>query len=389
MSRRRLVLLGGGHAHLFVLEGAAAGKFAGTDVTLISPSREQAYSGMVPGLVAGRYQPRDLSLDLQAIATAAGVRYIGAAAAAIRPAESELKLADGTRITFDILSLATGSAVVGAGLPGVARHALPVRPINRALEVISALEQSARLEPDPAVVVVGGGAAGVEIALASRARLRRLSGSDAGTVTLLEAAPQLFGGQWPAAERHVHQALVRNRVSLRLGVEVRAATERGVELAEGSELPARVLVWAAGAASSQLLRSSGLAADASGFPLVDDRLRSISDPRVFGAGDAVTLERWPNTPKAGVYAVREGPVLRDNLAAVCAGEEPARRYTPQRRFLALLNTGDGSAVLSYPPWAVSGRWAMQLKDRIDRGFVRRFQRLAAGEAEDRLSLPTE
>jgi selenide,water dikinase len=116
-----------------------------------------------------------------------------------------------------------------------------------------------------------------------------------------------------------------------------------------------------------------------GFLLVDERLRSVSDARVFAAGDAASLAGWPDTPKAGVYAVREGPVLRDNLAAACAGDDPPRSYAPQQRFLTLLNTGDGRAVLSYPPWAASGRWVMRLKDVIDRRFVRRFHRLERGE----------
>jgi len=375
----RLVLLGGGHAHLFVLEALARDLFPGTEATLISPVRRQAYSGMVPGMIAGRYRADELSFDLEAIARRAGARYVSGAGRRIRPDAGQIELADGSLVAYDVLSVATGSTVRGTELPGVAERALLVRPIDRAVEIGPALSQALAGDANPAVVVVGAGAAGIEIALAARARLRLLAGRDVGTVTVLEAAPRLFGGRLPQTSRSVERAPARNRVALRLGTGVSAASAAGVRLPDGTGLPARVLVWAAGAAASDLLRTSGLALDAQGFLLVDDRLRSPSDPRVFAAGDAATPARWPGTPKAGVYAVREGPVLCANLAAACRGAEPPRAYRPQRRFLALLNTGDGRAILSYGPLAASGRWAMVLKDRIDRGFVRRFQRLETSE----------
>ncbi len=221
---RRLVLLGGGHAHLFVLEALAGGRFAGCDATLVSPVQRQAYSGMVPGMLAGQYQPGQLSFDLEAIARAAGVSYVGTAAAAIRADAAEVELADGARLGYDVLSVATGSTVQGGDLPGVADRALLLKPIERALEIVPALERAVRADVDPAVVVVGGGAAGIEIALAARARLRLLAGRDAGTVTLLEAAPRLLGGEQQAGEGAVRRALVRNRVFFRLSAEVRSAS---------------------------------------------------------------------------------------------------------------------------------------------------------------------
>jgi len=371
----RLVLLGGGHAHLFVLEGVGLGRFAGNTVTLVSPTRHQAYSGMVPGVIAGRYQPREVLFDLEAAARTVGASYVDGSAKAICPAAREVELADGSRVGYDVLSIAIGSTLRGTNLPGVAEHALLVKPIDRALEIVPTLQTIAGAEVDPRVIVVGGGAAGIEIALAVRARLRLGAKREAGTVTLVEAAPRLLAGASPPAERLVERALARNRVALRLGVEVEAVSDRAVRLADGVELPARTVIWAAGSGGTDVLRSSGLAVDARGFLRVDERLRSTSDPRIFAAGDAAALAGRPEIPKAGVYAVREGPVLRDNLAAACLGAEPRRAYAPQRRFLALLNTSDGQAILSYPPWSASGRWVMRLKDWIDRGFVRRFQRL--------------
>ena len=366
------MLLGGGHSHLFVLEGLTRQRLPDVETTLVSLDRRHAYSGMVPGLIGGRYDVASLSFDLSAISRRAGVRFVQAEATAIDPENRRLGLADGQTLGYDVVSIAVGSTVQGEDLPGVAEFARRVKPIGRAVELVPALERIAAGRP-PAVVVVGGGAAGVEVALGLRARLRRLGRSDA-EVTLVESTDRLLGGRMPAAERLARRALAANGVAVLLGAPVDQVRAEGIEIG-GRHVPAELVVWATGATATSLLRRSGLASDRRGFVLVNDHLQSVSHPEVFAAGDAASLARYPDTPKAGVYAVREGPVLWANLQAAASGRTLPRRYRPQRRFLALLNTGDGRAILSYGSVALWGRSWMALKDRIDLGFMRRFQHL--------------
>jgi selenide,water dikinase len=374
---RRLVLLGGGHAHLFVLEGLARRPVPGLETVLISLDQRQAYSGMIPGMIEGRYRPAELSFHLPAICRSARAAFILAEAARLVPAERRVMLTGGEAIEYDLLSVATGSVVEAGDMPGVVRHAHRVKPVSRALEIVPALERATAEAADPGVVVVGAGAAGVEVALAVRARLRTLGRSGAA-VTIIDSERRLLGGRMPAAERRVTRALARNRVTARLGSRVSNLLPDRVRLDDGSELPAKVVIWATGAAAPALLRDSGLPVDGRGFLLVTDRLQSLGDPSVFAAGDAATLERHPGTPKAGVYAVRQGPVLWRNLSAAVGGAPPPARYRSQARFLAILNTGDGRAVLAYGGLAAWSSWAMTLKDRIDRRFMRRFQALESG-----------
>ncbi len=348
----------------------------GLETTLVSLDERQAYSGMVPGMIGGRYAPAELSFDLPAICRRAGVAFVRAEATQLRPSERRVVLEGGLAVDYDLLSVATGSTVEGVDGPGVIQHARRVKPISRALEIVPALERAAAHAASPAVIVVGGGAAGVEVALGARARLRQL-GRRGASVTIVESGPRLLGGQMRSAERAVGDAFATNQVTARLGSGVSKLAGDRVQLDDGSELPAQVVVWATGAAATPLLRESGLPADARGFVLVNDRLQSIADPAVFAAGDAATLEQYPGVPKAGVYAVREGPVLWENLMAAALGKTPVGRYRPQPRFLAILNTGDGKAVLSYGPLVTWSSWAMTLKDWIDRRFMRRFQALEA------------
>jgi NADH dehydrogenase FAD-containing subunit len=169
--------------------------------------------------------------------------------------------------------------------------------------------------------------------------------------------------------------LARNRVEVKLG-------ERWPDPDSETIGEADLIIWATGGRGPALFAGARLTLDERGYLLVDDTLRSLDDPCILAAGDAATLATHPETPKSGVYAVREGPVLRDNLVRALARARGAsgavradRRYRPQRRSLVLLNTGDGRAILSYGLLALEGRWVMRLKDRIDRRFMRRFQRL--------------
>ncbi|HET8622369.1 MAG TPA: FAD-dependent oxidoreductase [Gemmatimonadales bacterium] len=375
----RLVLAGGGHAHLFVLEALARRRPTALDVTLVSLGAQQAYSGMVPGLIGGRYEIGELSFDLAAMSRRAGVTFLVGEVVRIEPDRRRITLSDGRALPYDVLSVATGSAVEGENLPGVAEHAVRVKPISRAVEVVSGLERIARQRDDPRVVVVGGGAAGVELALNTRARLMALDRPRAG-VTLVESEPRLLGGRFAAAERVVRRALGAHGVALQLGYRVASVLADAVRFEAGEPLSADMVVWATGAAPSHLLRASGLPLSGRGFLLVNDRLQSTGDSAVFAAGDVASPAAHPTTPKAGVYAVRQGPVLARNLLSAAQGGRADATYRPQPRFLALLNTGDGRAIVWYDRWAVWSSWGMRLKNHIDRGFMRRFQRLEGTNA---------
>jgi selenide,water dikinase len=346
-------------------------------VTLVAPAAGHGYSGMIPGHLAGRYHLADLRFDVPRLAERAGIHFRPGLAAGMDLGTREVLLADGGRLPFDVVSFAVGADVAGRDLPGVQQHALFLRPIDAAARIVPAVETAVAGRGSAVhAAVVGGGSAGVEVALAMRGLLRRLGQPD-GRVTLVEGQAVVLSDRGPAAAREATRALASNRVTVLLGSTVVAVDRNTVHLPDGKKLAVDVVIWAAGPAAPGLFRASGLATDGAGYLLVGGSLESVSHPGVFAAGDAATLASAPATPKAGVYAVREARVLGHNLALASAGESPARyhHYRPQRRFLALLNTGDGRAILSYGPFALTAGWVMCWKDRIDRRFVRRFGRI--------------
>jgi NADH dehydrogenase FAD-containing subunit len=225
------------------------------------------------------------------------------------------------------------------------------------------------------VTVVGAGLAGLEMALAARARLA-LDGCAAGdvSITVLGAEHELVPERGPRLARQLMRACEQQQVAVRLGVLVTRVHGDMLELDDGTRVASDCTVWATGASAPSWIAASGLPVDDRGFLLVDAHLRSPAAAHVLAAGDCATPMSWPDTPKAGVYAVRMGPVLARTLAAVVRNTPPPVPYHPQRQFLALVNTGDGRAIASYGSAVASGGWAMWWKDRLDRAFMARFAR---------------
>lgn len=369
----RLLLVGAGHAHLEVLRRLAAEEHPPGRIVLISEEPRQLYSGMVPGYLAGTYGEDEVAVPLAPLAERAGAELVVARATAIDPAERRVTLADGTWLPYDLLSLDVGSRAAGRDLPGASDHAVPVKPIGRAVRLRERLEGLAGGERGRPrrVAVVGAGAAGIEVALAAAAVLD--GAGDAREIRLLEAGDQILAGYSGSVRRRAVEVLARRGIETRIGAAVAAVGPDAVTLESGEILGADLTIWLAGAAAPALFAGLALPLDDAGFLLVDRHLRSPADPRIFAAGDCATPIHHPHTPKAGVYAVRQAPILWRNLRAALAGGEPRATFEPQSGFLSLLATADGRAILSWKGLAAHGRWAWWLKDWIDRRFVARYR----------------
>ncbi len=354
-----------------MLRALAEQAVAGLSATLVTPAALHHYSAMVPGYLQDQYVERELVIDLGALAARGGVRLVVGTATALSAAGREVTLSSGERIPFDVCSLDLGSDAAGAEVPGMREHASTLRPMSRAVELKARLEACIAAPGGPlALVVVGGGAGGVEVAFALARRLREAG--RAGVITIVDESPILLQESPRATRALVRHSLHRAGVCTALGSSVVAVERDQLRLASGARLSADLTVWLGGAAAPAMLRQSDLPLDDAGFLLVDERLQSVDGAPVWGAGDCVTLAGHPGTPKAGVFAVRQGPVLAKNLlAALGAGR--ARRYRPQRRYLSLLNSADGRAILRWGGLRAHGRWAWMLKDRIDRRFVSGWQ----------------
>ena len=358
-----LVLVGGGHAHLYTLRRLHDLTGRGVAVTFVTPDRFHYYSGMGPGMLGGRYHPEEIRIDVQGLAESGGARCIVTPAAGLDPRARLLRLADGTPLSYDVLSLNIGSIVADQPLPF--DRIIPVKPIVNLAAAREWLLKAPRSKP-PRVLVVGGGAAGVEIA----GNVRRLLG-DRGNVTLVASSPILH--QFPQRARELAlKAFAESRIETVEGVSVEGWMDGGTVLSDGRRVPWDLALLATGVKPPALLREWGLPLAPDGSLLVDPYLRSTGSPAVFGGGDCVTLAGQP-LPRVGVYAVRQGPILLRNIQAQLTGQRLVP-FRPQQSFLQLLNLGDGTALLVRNGIVWRGRLALRLKDFIDGNFVESFTR---------------
>lgn len=363
---KRILLGGGGHAHVHVLFDAMRTPLAGAELTLVTPFARQMYSGMLPGWVAGHYGVDDIAIPLPALVAAAGVRLIEGRITGIAAAQRQATLADGQVLDYDLLSLDTGPVMDRDAIPGAREHALSLRPVEHFVQLFDRLLARARAEALN-VVVIGGGAGGYEMALALAWRLYALN--SAARVTLAAGPGGPLAGFTPGVRRHALAALKARRVT----VLSQSAVEVGpdfVRLDGGTQVACDAPLLAIGTSAPPWLKHSGLTLDERGFIATGPTLQSTSHPDVFAAGDVATRLDAPH-PKSGVHAVRAGPPLAVNLRRALAGD-PLLPYTPQGRTLFLLSSGGRRAIASWGGWSAEGAWVWRWKDYIDRGFIRRY-----------------
>lgn len=377
-AETRLLLVGAGHVHLEILRRLALEPTPELETTVVSLEERHFYSGMTPGYLAGQYTAADISSDVRAIARRAGARCVIGAATRLDPAARQVALQDGRTLPYDLVSFNIGSLLAGSDGPAAA-HAERIKPLQHVARLKERVDALAHGDPTrPArVVVVGAGAGGVEVAFAAAAILDR--GGRAREITVVDRGGRVLHDYGRPFQRLAERALRERAIGLRLGVGVIAVDADQVVLEDGEVLPSDLAVWLTGPQGAPLLGASGLPTEPRGFLWIEDTLRSTADPRVFAVGDCGTFRQFPAIAKSGVYAVREAPILWHNLLASARGR-PLVSYRPQRSFLSILNTADGRALLSYKALRSWSRWAWWLKDRIDRGFMRKYQQLATGIA---------
>ena len=341
---KRILLIGAGHGHLVVLRSLAQKPLYGARITLVSPLVKQVYSGMLPGVVAGHYRRSEAEIDIASLAGRGYVEFEQGLVERLDAARRVALLRGGRGLAYDVASLNVGS-LVDAPLPG-AQHALPVKPYDEFLAKLRLAER---------VAVVGAGAAGAELAMALR--------HHGALVTLYSEKPTL--------PPRVVKQLRRRKVDYRPAMPVTAIEPGPVVIAGTARQDFDLVVLATGAAAPAWLAQSGLATDERGFALVHATLQSVSHSEVFAIGDCATSRSAPH-PRSGVYAVRHGEALTDNLRLLVEGAA-LQPYVPQKKALVLLTCGARYAIAERGSWSAQGRWIWWWKDRIDRRWVRSFR----------------
>ena len=356
---KHLVLLGAGAAHLRLLRALAAQPMTGARITWIVPGERVFHAPMLGDWLVGACGAEAPTIALPPLAAAARVDGVEADVEALDAAARELRLADDTVLRWDVLSIDAEPALDRDAIAGAREHALFVHPLAafaRLWDAVLALAAERSL----CVVVIGGDAAAVELAVALQARL-----AERARVSLATGGGAPAGERSPALQQHLLRALRRLNVTV-LAEPAVAVTTTHVVLASGVRLACDAPFIAGRAAPPPWLAASGLALDERGRIALDAALHSTSHPVVFGVGDAA----------GGVDARAAANALALNLRRRVAGGTLLPYRAPARR-LEWLVSGERRAIAAWRTWAVEGGWVRLLKQRSEH----RARRLEGGDAE--------
>ncbi len=355
-----LIMVGAGHAHLVALRGwIEQGYQAPPGSLLITPERYAWYSGMMPGLLAGRWQTEQCRIDLAPLCNATGMTLQEGQLVQLDADSRFVTLASGQQLRAGVLSLNSG-----ASNPAPEHdNSIPVIGAKPFGDLHQHWQQWRRSGAPARLAILGGGAAAVELALALQKALSECQ-------ILLFSSNPLLSGQPPRAARLIRTLLHRRGIALHEGATISRIENGYLHATTGDPVAADAAILATGAAPAAWQHSSGLATDSAGFIRVSATLQSQSHPSIFASGDCAALA---GCPRSGVYAVRQGPTLGANLRALLRGQQPQQHYQPQPRALALLATADQQALACYGPLAIHSSAAMWLKDKLDTDFMRSLQ----------------
>lgn len=407
-----LVLIGAGHAHARVLRDWAQTTLElrppAIRLTLVTPHELAPYSGMVPGWLAGHFAWEACCVNFRYLCQQAGAELRLGEVTRLDAERQQLTLQDGTPLAYDTLSLNIGSTLspqTDGSVP-----LLPLRPLAELQRGWQNMQQQIRTLPADTewhMLVLGGGPAGVESILSAQYRLAQIAPHVKLHWTLLTRGQEILPGMARGAASRLLRLLRQRQIRVEHGFAASMIANGEVHAEGDRHIRADGVLWATGAQAHRWPQQSTLALDARGFIRIDAQLRSISHPNVFAVGDCCS---WGNgdqepasdeaarkalhtaqLPKAGVFAVRMGPVLSHNLQArlrqigrntpalqnsevqTPALQNPAlQAYAPQRHYLVLIGTGDAHALANRGPFSWQGRWVWRWKNRIDRGFLAQF-----------------
>lgn len=367
---KNIILIGAGHVNLHVAARARVLIEQGARVILIDPGVFW-YSGMATGMLGGRYEAAEDQLDPKLVIEAAGGEFYRGRVTAVEPEKGRVKLADGNEMIYDYLSINVGSRVKSENIRTGAEDASvwPVKPIANLQKFRAFLESRFRMGEKPRLAVVGGGSAGVEMAANLKALGRRFGINI--PVALIAKSERVLPAATPGASRSLRRNLIRNGINLHCKTKILEREGKSLIADGGNRIEADYVVLATGLQAQSLVHSCNLPTGTEGGLLVDSKLQSVGDNRIFAGGDCAEME-GDSLPNIGVFGVRQAAYIHTNLLASLENRQLAE-YKPQKKYLAILNLGDKTGFATWGKLWWKGRLSMKLKDFIDQRFLNSYR----------------
>lgn len=371
MARQQVVIVGAGFGGL-----AAARELSGAavDVTLVDQNNFHTFQPLLYQVATSGLASADVAYPVRGIAgrqenlAFRQATVIGADldAKVLHLQHPEHEVED---LPYDHLVVAAGATTNTFGIPGVDHHGFPlynladaVRLRNHVLERFEAADAEPALIDDGALtfVVVGGGPTGVEVAgaltelfhVVLRKDFRNLDVSRA-RVVLVEMLPNLLGPFSDASQAHARQALEERGVEVRTGAQVARVRANRVTLADGEELAAHTLVWAAGVKANPIGAALGLRTGRAGRIEVGPDLAVADRPGVWAIGDVAAIVDPTSgsgalLPQLAPVAMQSGRHVARQICCIAAGQPAPRAPFRYRNKGTMATIGRSRAVAELP-----------------------------------------
>jgi len=371
-----VVLVGGGHSHVLLMRMWAMQPLPGVRLTLVSEKVNTPYSGMLPGLIAGHYSEEEVHVDLARLCSWANVRFIERRVVRL---DLEARLVhvndDRPPIEFDVLSLDTGSTPE-LSVSGADQFSVPVKPVygfyqrwRSILERIAKRTEQTSSKQAVSLGVVGSGAGGFELIMAMRHALP----DEVAECHWLVRGQRALKGRPEKVSELAMNAAKRAGVLVHTDFDVVEVAQNQLMARDARTLQLDEIIWCAAAKAPDWPAQAGFSVDSRGFVLTNAHLQSVSHEFVFATGDIGTQQTTPSA-KAGVFAVRQAPVLFQNIRRFLLGTA-LKTYEPQTDFLSLMATGGKSAIGNRGAITMEAAWVWRWKNVIDQKFMDQFRNL--------------
>ena len=379
LGRNTIVLLGAGHTNAHVLRMWKMKPIENAQLVCVSNYPIATYSGMMPGVLAGQYDIPDMEIDLVRFCASAGVRLVLGNVTGIDRDQRELQFSDRPPLAYDFLSVGIGSRPTTNGVDVKDDSKLvAIKPMQTFLERLKTHLQTITKSPTkPRIAIVGGGIGSIEIAFCLDRRIKDtpeslgLKAGQQAEITLVTGSQRVGAGLVESTQNRVKTVFDSHGIQQQTGSRVKSIDGQKLQLADGSSHDFDLIIWATSAVAPELLSTFDLDVDDRGFLKTRPTLQTVADDNIFVVGDSGTMVDF-DLPKAGVFAVRQGPVLWDNLQR-SVWQRKLVSYQPQQSFLKLINTADGKTIAERGQRSFYGRWCWRLKNRIDQKFMRMYQ----------------
>jgi NADH dehydrogenase FAD-containing subunit len=335
---------------------------------LISPT-ELYYNGVAPGVLSNRYPAGFGEIKVDCHLNKAKGMYIKEIVEKIDIKDNTVHLSDHASIDFDYLSINIGGRVPTGQILGSSVNSFPIRPIEKLWEFkVNLLSLIKQAPTSVSIAIVGGGAAGVEIAGNIKHFIQ--SQGISPNITLHTRGTTILPQFSISASKKVLKSFKKREIGVKLQSNVIKIQKNKLTLENNEECFFDLCVLATGFIPNKVASNGSLITTGSGELVINSFLQSKSVPHVFATGDCSYFEAQPLW-KSGYHAINQGPVLLKNMIALSKGS-PLQEYKPSKRIITALNLGGGTGLLILGNRSLLGKLSFRVKDVIEKRYINSY-----------------